>query len=53
MSLGVEEDQLFREISKRLLTPIEPVEIGSADAPVQQVVKLENAADLTELPVHL
>ena len=32
---------------------IKPVEIGSADAPVQQVVKLENAADLTELPVHL
>ncbi|MEC8462055.1 MAG: UbiD family decarboxylase, partial [Pseudomonadota bacterium] len=53
MSIGVEENQLLREISKRLSTPIEPVEIGSADAPVQQVVKLENAADLTELPVHL
>ena len=53
MAIGVEENQLLREISKRLLTPIEPVEIGCADAPVQQVVKLENAADLTELPVHL
>ena len=53
MSIGVEENQLLRKISKRLSTLIEPVEIGSADAPVQQVVKLENAADLTELPVHL
>lgn len=52
-SMEVDEGELLFEVTKRLRTPVDPVEIDAADAPVQQVVKRENEADLTELPVHL
>lgn len=53
LALGVEERDLLAETTKRLRTPIEPVEVESADAPVHQVVLHDNEADLTALPVHL
>ena len=52
-SMDIDESELLFEVTKRLRNPIDPVEVDSADAPVQQVVKRENEADLTELPVHL
>ncbi len=53
IALGVDEKNLMREMSRRLASPIAPVEVGSANAPVQQVVQRDNEADLTALPVHL
>mgnify|MGYP000856134098 CR=1 FL=1 len=52
-SLDVDERDLLAETTKRLRSPIEPVEIDTADAPVHQIVRRENEADLTALPVHL
>ena len=52
-SMEIDESELLFEVTKRLRTPIDPVEVDAADAPVQQVVKRENEADLTDLPVHL
>lgn len=53
LSLGVDERDLLAETTRRLRSPIPPVELDAADAPVQQVVLRENEADLTALPVHL
>lgn len=53
LSLGVDERDLLAETTKRLRTPLAPVEIDGTDAPVQQVVLRDNEADLTALPVHL
>ena len=53
LAMCVDERDLLAETTRRLARPIAPVEIGSADAPVQQVVLRDNAADLTALPVHL
>ena len=52
-SIGVGESDLIFEFTNRLRTPIDPVEVNSINAPVQQVVRGENEADLTDLPVHL
>lgn len=53
LSLGVEERDLLTETTRRLRSPVAPVEIDTADAPVHQVIRRENEADLTALPVHL
>ena len=53
LALGTDEQGLLDETTRRLRTPLPPVEIDSADAPVHQVVLRENEADLTALPVHL
>ena len=53
LSLGVDERDLLAETTRRLRSPIDPLEVKTADAPVHQVVKRENEADLTALPVHL
>ena len=53
LALGVDERSLLDETNRRLRTPVAPVEIDSADAPVHAVVLHENEADLTALPVHL
>jgi 2,5-furandicarboxylate decarboxylase 1 len=53
LALGVDEPDLLREMTRRLATPLDPVQIDAADAPVQQVVQRDNEADLTALPVHL
>src|SRR6267142_1899389 len=45
--------QLAAEIQRRLRGKPEIVEVGRAEAPVQQVVLTGHDADLTALPVHL
>lgn len=53
LALGVEERDLLQTMLERLRTPIAPVEIPGAEAPVQEVVLEGDEADLTALPVHL
>lgn len=53
LALGVAERDLMTTVSARLATPIPPIEISRADAPVQQIVREGEAADLTALPAHL
>jgi 2,5-furandicarboxylate decarboxylase 1 len=53
LSLGVDERDLLSETTRRLRAPVAPVEIATADAPVHQIIRRENEADLTALPVHL
>ena len=50
IALGVETDQLIPSLVARLKAPREPVVVGRADAPVKEVIKLGDAADLTKLP---
>src|SRR5262249_8320778 len=51
-AFGVAPERLAAEISRRLANTPQIVEVGRAEAPVQQVV-LTGEADLTTLPVHL
>jgi 2,5-furandicarboxylate decarboxylase 1 len=53
MALETDEAGLLPELMKRLSRPQKPVKVGSADAPVQQVVHKGDDADLCSLPVHL
>lgn len=53
LALGVEERDLLATVMQRLKTPIPPIEVSSAEAPVHQVVLEGDDADLTALPVHL
>ena len=52
-ALGVEENDLLDAVIERLRHPVEPVEVSSEDAPVQQVVLRGEDADFTRLPIHL
>jgi UbiD family decarboxylase len=52
-AFGVPPGELAAEIQRRLRGKPEVVEIGRAQAPVQQVVATGDDADLTALPVHL
>jgi UbiD family decarboxylase len=52
-AFGVALQQLATEIARRLANRPQIVEVGRAEAPVQQVVLEGDAADLTALPVHL
>src|SRR6267154_510830 len=52
-AFGVAPAQLAAEIQRRLRGKPEIVEIGRAEAPVQQVVATGDDADLLALPVHL
>ncbi len=52
-ALGVEENELLDVVIERLLHPVEPVQVPSEDAPVQQVVLKGEDADFTKLPIHL
>jgi 2,5-furandicarboxylate decarboxylase 1 len=53
MALDVEPDQLRQEVTKRLMTPQEVVEIDRVDAPVQEIVLTGDDIDLTQFPIHL
>jgi len=53
MALDTDEHGLLGELNKRLSKPIAPVEVAAADAPVQEVVKTGDDADLCALPAHL
>jgi UbiD family decarboxylase len=52
-AFGVAPERLAAEIGRRLANAPQIVEVGRTEAPVQQVVLTGEAADLTELPVHL
>ncbi|MEA3028622.1 MAG: hypothetical protein QOF91_3907, partial [Alphaproteobacteria bacterium] len=52
-AFGVTPQKLLPEILKRLRNKPEFVEVGRAQAPVQQVVVTGEDVDLTKLPVHL
>jgi 2,5-furandicarboxylate decarboxylase 1 len=53
MALDTDEQGLLGELNKRLTRPIAPIELPAADAPVQEVVKTGDDADLCSLPAHL
>ena len=52
-AFGVAPDKIIQEIQRRLSLPPELIELDQAAAPVQEVVHLGDAADLTHLPAHL
>lgn len=53
LAFGVDESEAVPEMMRRLQTPIAPVEVSKAHAPVQQVVWTGDDADFTKLPAHL
>jgi 2,5-furandicarboxylate decarboxylase 1 len=52
-AFGVVPERLAAEIRRRLAGTPQIVEVGRTDAPVQELVLVGAAADLTALPVHL
>lgn len=52
-AFDVAPQNLLQEVLKRLRGKPEIVELSRAEAPAQQVVLTGDAADLTQLPVHL
>ena len=52
-AFGVAPERLAAEIGRRLTNTPQIVELDHPEAPVQQVVLADVAADLTALPVHL
>jgi 2,5-furandicarboxylate decarboxylase 1 len=53
IALDTEERNLIPELMQRLANPQKPVKVSGKDAPVQQVVRRGEEADLCALPVHL
>lgn len=53
LALGVEPGQVLSEVLDRCDHPRPPVLVAAAEAPVQEVVQLEDEIDLSTLPVHL
>jgi 2,5-furandicarboxylate decarboxylase 1 len=53
LAFGVPQEDLLKEVLKRLDAPIAPVEASSSVAPVHQVVLRGKDADFTKLPIHL
>ncbi|MDR0360492.1 MAG: UbiD family decarboxylase, partial [bacterium] len=53
LALGVEPGRVLPEVLDRCDHPQPPVLVAAAEAPVQEVVQLEDEIDLSTLPVHL
>jgi 2,5-furandicarboxylate decarboxylase 1 len=53
LALDTDEAGLLPAIMQRLANPQKPIKVAAADAPVQQVVRKGDEADLCALPVHL
>jgi 2,5-furandicarboxylate decarboxylase 1 len=53
LAFDTDERGLLGALQERLKTPQKPVKVAAEDAPVQQVVKRGDEADLCALPVHL
>lgn len=53
LAFGATEKSLLAEVQKRIATPIAPIEVASAQAPVHAVVLTGAEACFTRLPVHL
>ncbi len=52
-AFGVKAGELLPELLRRLRNKPDIVDVSRAEAPVQEVVLTDDAADLTTLPVHL
>ena len=52
-AFGVPAGALLGEVSRRLRIAPRLVEVARAEAPVQQVVRTGDDADITRLPIHL
>ncbi len=53
LAFDTNERDLLAEVLRRVEQPIAPIEVSSGAAPVHQVVLTGDAADFTQLPVHL
>src|SRR5579864_1122191 len=53
LALDTDERGLLAALSQRLSRLQPPVKVSSQQAPVQQIVRKDDEADLTALPVHL
>ena len=53
LGFGVPERELVAEVIKRMKHLIPPVEVSSAEAPVQEIVLTGDDADFTRLPAYL
>lgn len=53
LAFDTTERELLAEVLRRVEQPIAPIEISSGVAPVHQVVLTGDAADFTQLPIHL
>jgi 2,5-furandicarboxylate decarboxylase 1 len=51
LAFGVAEADLLQEVLRRLDTAQKTIEISSADAPVQEIIRTGDDADFTALPV--
>src|SRR4051812_6441394 len=52
-AFGVDKRDLAHEMMRRMARPQLVVEVASSDAPVHEVVRKDEAVDLTTLPFHL
>ncbi len=52
-AFNIEPEELLSEVNRRLEKLQKIVELESAEAPVHEVILLENDIDLTTLPIHL
>jgi 2,5-furandicarboxylate decarboxylase 1 len=50
IGLGVEEDQVIHTLVDRVTSPIDPVMVENAGAPVHDVIEIGDAVDLTKVP---
>lgn len=53
LSMGVEEEEVVAEFTRRMANPQPVVEVKRGESPAQQVVLEGDAADLTKLPFHV
>ena len=50
IGLGVEEDRVIQVFNERAKTPIAPVMVDRADAPVKEIIETGDDVDLTRIP---
>jgi len=53
IGLGIDEEDLLKEMSLRVKKPIAPVTVGKADAPCQEVVLQGAEANLNDIPAMI
>jgi 2,5-furandicarboxylate decarboxylase 1 len=53
IGLGIDEDELLVEMSKRVNQHIASVEVGKAEAPVKEVVQTDGEVDLGDIPAMI
>jgi UbiD family decarboxylase len=50
IGLGIEEDELLEEMSRRINRPLDSVDVERGEAPVKEVVLKDGAVDLGDIP---